>query len=128
MNASPQNPAAPDVVLSAKDVTKVYRMGEVDVHALKGVSLDLHRSELLVLLGICTHLGCSPKFVPEMTPQPFDSDWSGGFFCPCHNSRFDLAGRVFNGVPAPSNLKVPPYTFLDSDRVLIGVSPQGVTS
>lgn len=86
------------------------------------------KPELLVLLGICTHLGCSPKFVPEMTPQPFDTDWNGGFFCPCHNSRFDLAGRVYAGVPAPSNLKVPPYTFLDNNRVLIGVDPQGIAS
>ncbi|MFG1496030.1 ubiquinol-cytochrome c reductase iron-sulfur subunit [Saccharospirillum sp. HFRX-1] len=68
------------------------------------------RSEdLLVLEGVCTHLGCSPQFRPEVEPQPFDENWMGGFFCPCHGSRFDLAGRVFRGVPAPSNLVVPPY-------------------
>ena len=83
------------------------------------------KPEMLVLLGICTHLGCSPKFIPEMGPQPFDANWQGGFFCPCHNSRFDLAGRVYQGVPAPANLKVPPHTYLDASRLLIGVNPEG---
>lgn len=84
------------------------------------------RPELLVLVGICTHLGCVPLYRPEMVPQPFASDWKGGFFCPCHSSRFDLAGRVFEGVPAPTNLKVPPYHFLDDNRVVLGVDPDGV--
>ena len=84
------------------------------------------RPELLVLVGICTHLGCVPLFRPELVPQPFDSEWKGGFFCPCHSSRFDLAGRVFQGVPAPTNLKVPPYHFLDDNRVVLGVDPDGV--
>lgn len=90
-----------------------------------------HRSvnpEVLVLVAVCTHLGCSPRYVPELIPQPFDPNWQGGFFCPCHNSRFDLAGRVFQGVPAPSNLIVPPYAFLADGRVLIGVDPEGVVS
>lgn len=65
--------------------------------------------ELLVVEGVCTHLGCSPKFVPEVEPQPYDANWQGGFFCPCHGSRFDLAGRVYSNVPAPTNLKVPPH-------------------
>lgn len=65
--------------------------------------------ELLVVEGVCTHLGCSPKFVPEVEPQPYDADWQGGFFCPCHGSRFDLSGRVYKGVPAPTNLVVPPH-------------------
>ena len=87
-----------------------------------------HRSikpELLVLIGICTHLGCVPLFRPEMEPQPFDAEWTGGFFCPCHNSRFDMAGRVYEGVPAPTNLRVPPYRFVDDGRVMIGVDPEG---
>jgi ubiquinol-cytochrome c reductase iron-sulfur subunit len=86
-----------------------------------------HRSikpEVLVLVGICTHLGCSPLFKPELKPEPFDENWKGGFFCPCHGSRFDLAGRVFQGVPAPYNLKVPPYKFLDDKRLMIGVNPE----
>ena len=79
------------------------------------------KPEILVLVGTCTHLGCSPTFRPELEPQPFDSEWKGGFYCPCHNSRFDLAGRVYQGVPAPTNLKVPPYRFLDDNRIEIGV-------
>ncbi|MDQ3730976.1 MAG: ubiquinol-cytochrome c reductase iron-sulfur subunit [Pseudomonadota bacterium] len=77
------------------------------------------KPEYLVLIGICTHLGCSPTYVP----QPSASlDGVGGFFCPCHGSRFDLAGRVFNNVPAPINLEVPPYKYLSDTRILIGVS------
>ena len=79
------------------------------------------KPEILVLVGTCTHLGCSPTFFPELVPEPFDSEWKGGFYCPCHNSRFDLAGRVYQSVPAPTNLKVPPYRFLDDNRIEIGV-------
>ena len=87
-----------------------------------------HRSikpDLLVLVGTCTHLGCSPTFRPEMIPERFDSEWQGGFYCPCHNSRFDMAGRVYEGVPAPSNLAVPPHRYLDDNHVQIGVNPEG---
>ncbi len=86
-----------------------------------------HRSikpDLLVLIGTCTHLGCSPTFRPEMIPEPFDSEWKGGFYCPCHNSRFDMAGRVYEGVPAPTNLAVPPHRYLDDNHVQIGVNPE----
>jgi ubiquinol-cytochrome c reductase iron-sulfur subunit len=75
--------------------------------------------ELLVVEGVCTHLGCSPKFIPEVEPQAYDANWQGGFFCPCHGSRFDLSGRVFAGVPAPSNLKVPPHR-VDGNILTIG--------
>ena len=81
------------------------------------------KPETLILVGSCTHLGCSPKYVPEVEPQPFDPEWSGGFFCPCHSSRFDMAGRVYTGVPAPTNLAVPPHSYLDSNRIMIGVDP-----
>ncbi len=87
-----------------------------------------HRSvkpEYLVLVGLCTHLGCVPLFRPEVQAEPFDADWKGGFYCPCHNSRFDLAGRVFDGVPAPTNLRVPPYHFVDDSTLIIGVDPKG---
>jgi ubiquinol-cytochrome c reductase iron-sulfur subunit len=78
------------------------------------------RSEdLLVLEGVCTHLGCSPQFIPSVEPQSFDENWMGGFFCPCHGSRFDLAGRVYRGVPAPTNLVVPPHMF-DGSMLTIG--------
>ena len=79
------------------------------------------KPELLVVVGICTHLGCSPtdRFAPG--PQPsLPDDWQGGFLCPCHGSTFDLAGRVFKNKPAPDNLEVPPYTFLSDARLLIG--------
>ena len=85
---------------------------------------NAHRSikpEILVAVGICTHLGCAPTFEPEPGSKPYDPDWLGGFFCPCHNSMYDLAGRVYKGVPAPANLLVPPYTYLDKNRILVGV-------
>jgi ubiquinol-cytochrome c reductase iron-sulfur subunit len=83
------------------------------------------KEDIAVIVGICTHLGCSPSYVPEMLPQAFDSEWKGGFYCPCHQSRFDLAGRVYKSVPAPSNLKIPPYHFIDDTHLVIGVPPQG---
>lgn len=75
---------------------------------------------ILVLEGVCTHLGCAPKHRPDVAPADLGSDWVGGFFCPCHGSRFDLAGRVFQGVPAPLNLRVPPYTYLSKTTLLVG--------
>ena len=83
------------------------------------------KPEWLVVIGICTHLGCSPDFVPEIKPEPFDPEWKGGFFCPCHKSRYDISGRVFAGVPAPMNLVVPPYKFVDDTHIMIGVNPEG---
>jgi ubiquinol-cytochrome c reductase iron-sulfur subunit len=79
------------------------------------------KPDYLVLIGICTHLGCSPsdKLQPG-TDSGLGPDWLGGFFCPCHGSKFDLAGRVLKDVPAPTNLKVPPYQFLSDSRILIG--------
>lgn len=82
------------------------------------------RPEYLVVVGICTHLGCSPSFRPDLAPADLGPEWQGGFFCPCHGSRFDFAGRVFNGVPAPTNLVVPPYRYLSDTRLLIGVNPE----
>lgn len=76
--------------------------------------------EFLVLVGVCTHLGCSPTFRPDLAPADLGAEWKGGFFCPCHGSKFDLAGRVFKGVPAPKNLQVPPYQFLSEGLLLIG--------
>lgn len=76
------------------------------------------KPEFAVLTGICTHLGCSPLFRPELAAADLGSDWVGGFFCPCHGSRFDLAGRVFQGVPAPTNLVVPPHRY-ESDLVIV---------
>jgi ubiquinol-cytochrome c reductase iron-sulfur subunit len=87
-----------------------------------------HRSvkeEYLVLVGICTHLGCIPEFQPQ--PGSEGPSWQGGYFCPCHGSRYDLAGRVFQGVPAPYNLPVPPHHFLSDTMIRIGENPPGST-
>nr|VFK18330.1 MAG: ubiquinol-cytochrome c reductase iron-sulfur subunit [Candidatus Kentron sp. LPFa]VFK33167.1 MAG: ubiquinol-cytochrome c reductase iron-sulfur subunit [Candidatus Kentron sp. LPFa] len=84
------------------------------------------KSEYLILVGICTHLGCSPSFVKEDDPHSLGQEWKGGFFCPCHGSRFDLAGRVFQGVPAPTNLVVPPHAYLNDSRILIGVDQDSI--
>ncbi len=80
------------------------------------------RPDILVLLGVCTHLGCAPleKFQPGAASD-LGEDWRGGFFCPCHGSKFDLAGRVYKNVPAPTNLPVPPYAFVDDNTIVVGV-------
>ena len=87
------------------------------VRAIKG--------EYLVVVGICTHLGCSPTYMVDVAP-PGDNDWQGGFFCPCHGSKFDLAGRVYAGMPAPTNLLVPPHAYLADTRLVIGLNPEEV--
>ena len=74
----------------------------------------------IVLIGICTHLGCSPSYRPELAPADLGADWNGGWYCPCHGSRFDLAGRVYKNVPAATNLVVPPHYFINATRLLIG--------
>jgi ubiquinol-cytochrome c reductase iron-sulfur subunit len=78
------------------------------------------KPEYLVVVGICTHLGCSPVYRPEPGAADLGADWPGGFFCPCHGSKFDLAGRVFKSVPAPTNLVVPPHRYVSDTRLLIG--------
>ena len=81
------------------------------------------KPEISVLVGLCTHLGCSPEMKAEIKPEPFDPQWKGGYFCPCHKSRFDMAGRVFDGVPAPINLLVPPHHYENDATIVIGVDP-----
>jgi ubiquinol-cytochrome c reductase iron-sulfur subunit len=84
---------------------------------------NAHRSikdSVFVAIGICTHLGCSPTFRPEVAPADLGGDWLGGFFCPCHQSKFDLAGRVYAGMPAPTNLVIPPHKYLSDTRILVG--------
>jgi ubiquinol-cytochrome c reductase iron-sulfur subunit len=83
------------------------------------------RPEYLVIVGLCTHLGCAPKYRPEVGAADLGGDdWQGGFFCPCHGSKFDLAGRVYSGVPASANLVVPPYSFEGDDVLVIGVDAE----
>lgn len=78
------------------------------------------KPEFFVVIAICTHLGCVPLFRPDFPDEQITADWMGGFFCPCHKSKFDLAGRVYRAVPAPTNLAVPPHRYLDPDVVEIG--------
>ena len=81
------------------------------------------KPEFLVLIGLCTHLGCAPTFMLADTENQLGADWQGGFFCPCHGSKFDLAGRVYAGVPAPTNLEVPPHRFINDSVILVGENP-----
>jgi ubiquinol-cytochrome c reductase iron-sulfur subunit len=83
------------------------------------------KPEYLVVVGICTHLGCSPVDRLAAQPEPFASDWRGGFYCPCHGSLFDLAGRVYRNKPAPDNLPVPPYKFVTDTKLVIGEDTKG---
>ncbi|MGB0845955.1 MAG: ubiquinol-cytochrome c reductase iron-sulfur subunit [Thiolinea sp.] len=91
-------------------------------YAKNGVRAREDKQEYLVLVGICTHLGCSPTFRPEVAPADLGDEWKGGFYCACHGSRFDMAGRVYKNVPAGANLEVPPYYFMDDQTILIGES------
>ncbi len=87
-----------------------------------------HRSikpEYMVLVGICTHLGCSPTYRPELGPADLGTDWPGGWFCPCHGSRYDLAARVFKNVPAPLNMVVPPHYYMTEMRIKVGEDKKG---
>jgi len=90
-----------------------------------GYAKNEHRSRethknVLVMVGICTHLGCSPKHFPDLAPAGFEDGWVGGFYCPCHGSTFDLAGRVYKGAPAPANLEIPKYKFINDTTILVG--------
>jgi ubiquinol-cytochrome c reductase iron-sulfur subunit len=82
------------------------------------------KPEFAVLVGLCTHLGCVPSYRPEVAPADLGDEWLGGLFCPCHGSRYDMAGRVYEAQPAPSNLVVPPYRFDDDSTLTIGLDPE----
>ena len=82
------------------------------------------KPEILVLVGLCTHLGCSPSFRPEVAPADLGAQWLGGYFCPCHGSRYDLAGRVYKSQPAPLNLPVPPHSYESADVIILGVDQE----
>ena len=83
------------------------------------------KPEVFVAVGLCTHLGCSPTFRPEIAPSDLGENWKGGFFCPCHGSWFDLAGRVYQGVPAPTNLEIPPYRYISDTLLIVGEPAEG---
>lgn len=82
------------------------------------------KPEILVVVGLCTHLGCSPSFRPDTAPKDLGQEWVGGYFCPCHGSRYDLAGRVYKAQPAPLNLPVPPYFYESEQVIVIGVDQE----
>ena len=93
---------------------------QVNSRAIQG------HEEFLIVVGLCTHLGCAPKYRPDVGAEDLGGDeWLGGFFCPCHGSKFDLAGRVYKGVPAPTNLEVPPYRFESDTVIVIGEDQEG---
>jgi len=83
------------------------------------------KEEVMVMVGVCTHLGCSPKEKSADAKAEMGADWDGGFYCPCHGSKFDFAGRVFKGAPAPTNLEVPPHMYLSDNKILIGEDKKG---
>jgi len=111
----------PDMLSRLQEVNDLLRDPDSENKEQQPIfAVNPHRSlkpEFLVIEGSCTHLGCAP--LPQFQVNPED-DWFGGFFCPCHGSRFDLAGRVYKGVPAPTNLRVPPYRFIREDIIMIG--------
>ncbi len=84
------------------------------------------KPELLIVLGVCTHLGCAPTFRPEVAPADLGPEWVGGYFCACHGSRYDLAGRVYKSQPAPLNLPVPPHSYESDNIVIIGIDEEKV--
>lgn len=85
---------------------------------------SIKESEFLVMVGLCTHLGCSPTYRPDVAAADLGADWKGGFFCPCHGSKFDVSGRVYKGVPAPSNMEIPPHRYLSDTVVQIGIDQE----
>ena len=120
----------PEALKTLQDPVLVARLSDPDSKVLQQPTYaeNWHRSvkpEYLVLVGVCTHLGCIPGFQPEK--GEVDPTWLGGYFCPCHGSKYDLSGRVFSGVPAPYNLPVPPYSFKNDKTVRIGENPSGQT-
>lgn len=121
------------VWLVRRDDAAIERLKEIDPSRLRDPDSEAPQQpdyvdpvlrsikpEYMVLVGICTHLGCVPSYRPEPGAADLGGDWPGGYFCPCHGSRFDLAGRVFTGVPAPLNLLVPPYRYDTDTTIVIG--------
>jgi ubiquinol-cytochrome c reductase iron-sulfur subunit len=120
----------PAALKTLQDPALVHRLSDPDstAHQQPPYAENWHRSinpEFAVLVGICTHLGCLPSYMPQPDPTTPAPDWPGGYFCPCHGSKYDLAGRVYSGVPAPYNLPVPPYSFPNKTTVRIGDNPPG---
>lgn len=118
----------PDMLESLSKVTGELRDPESQEEQQPDYAQNETRSikpEMLVMVGSCTHLGCSPTFRPDHPAPAIHSNWQGGFFCPCHGSMFDLAGRVYKGVPAPLNLAVPPHRYEGDNTIVVGEDPTG---
>jgi ubiquinol-cytochrome c reductase iron-sulfur subunit len=115
-------------MLQSKEILDRLSDPESDNHQQPQYAKNWHRSikpEFGVLVGICTHLGCIPAYFPQPSKTTPVSDWPGGYFCPCHGSKYDLAGRVYSGVPAPYNLPVPPYMYVADNKIRVGENPKG---
>jgi len=122
-----RTPAELKMLQSKQDTSLLRDVDSTNLQQPK-YARNWHRSikpEWSVLVGICTHLGCIPNFKPLGSAPGMGQGWPGGYFCPCHGSKYDLAGRVFAGVPAPYNLPVPPYSFVAADKIRIGENPPG---
>src|SRR5580693_7474602 len=120
----------PELLKTLQDPKVVSLLADPDstVHQQPPYAENWHRSvkpEYAVIVGICTHLGCLPGYMPTPDPTTPAPNWPGGYFCPCHGSKYDLAGRVYSGVPAPYNLPVPPYHFPSKTTLRIGDNPPG---
>jgi ubiquinol-cytochrome c reductase iron-sulfur subunit len=121
----------PQILQMLQDPALVAQLADPQSQELQQppYAVNWHRSvnpQYAVLVGICTHLGCIPLFYPQPDAQRPTANWPGGYFCPCHGSKYDLAGRVFKDVPAPFNLPVPPYHFLSDTMIRIGENPENV--
>lgn len=120
----------PAALKTLQEPSLVSRLSDPNssVHQQPPYAENWHRSitpEFAILVGICTHLGCLPSYMPQPDPTTPAPNWPGGYFCPCHGSKYDLAGRVYSGVPAPYNLPVPPYHFPTKTTLRIGENPPG---
>ncbi len=117
----------PDMLASLSKLTDQLRDPDSNEDQQPFYARNEYRSikpEIFVAIGVCTHLGCIPNYRPDV--GGISPDWLGGFYCPCHGSRYDLAGRVYKGVPAPLNLKIPRYMFLSDTEIMIGQDQEGV--
>lgn len=120
----------PSMLATLRNKADIARLADPNSKAFQQppYARNWHRSlqpELAVLVGICTHLGCLPNYLPKPNPTDPVTNWPGGYLCPCHGSKYDLAGRVYKDVPAPDNLPVPPYHYINRNVVRVGQNPAG---
>jgi ubiquinol-cytochrome c reductase iron-sulfur subunit len=115
----------PEMIAKLPSVDPKLKDPDSEIEQQPNYAQNSHRAikeKYLVLVGICTHLGCSPTYRPELAPADLGTNWPGGWYCPCHGSRFDMAGRVMKGSPAGTNLVVPPYYYKNDATILVGES------